>query len=202
MFFSLMLWALLHPNTVLAASLPQRSDRIGSLDTGRISSSNLLSPAIPAPSSNFSSGNVLQIACDSAKFGKNLKVNSCRNIFRYLMRDEVQYTFAERDSGVPHDAPLPWRTLSGEKTHRCLYLLDTMPRYLACMYRPSYTNLSTTGDGLCFVQPTLKRGAISGHASGTEVGQAAFTLLQTCVIERGMGGVAYKIGECPTVSQP
>lgn len=116
MFFLPVLWAL-SSNTLLAASLPQRSERIGSLDTGRITSSNLLS--IPAPpTNNLSSGNILEIACDSAKFGKNLKVKSCRNVFRYLMQDESQYTFAERDSGVPHEAPLPWRTLSGEGTHR------------------------------------------------------------------------------------
>lgn len=63
----------------------------------------------------------------------------------------------------------------------------------------SRSKVLTTGDGLCFVQPVLKRGAVSGHASGNEVGRAAWQLLQTCVVERGMGGVAFNIGECPTM---
>ncbi|KAL9069082.1 MAG: hypothetical protein Q9161_005729 [Pseudevernia consocians] len=79
-----------------------------------------------------------------------------------MVKNETQFTFAERDSGVPCDVPLPLRTLSN--------------------------------DGLCLIQPVLSAGAISGHASPTEVGQAAYTLLQTCVIERGTGGMAFNIG--------
>ena len=70
-----------------------------------------------------------------------------------------------------------------------------MPRYFACKYGRSHTDASTTDDGLCFVQSVLKDGAISGRASASEVGHAAFTVLQTCVIERGMGGMAFDIGE-------
>ena len=43
---------------------------------------------------------------------------------------------------------------------------------------------------------------MSGRASGTEIGQAAFTTLQVCVIERGTGGIASKIGECGKIRQP
>lgn len=115
MFFHLIL-SVPGSSIVLAASLPQRSERIGSLETAPISSSNLLSPAILAPSSsnNTSSGNTLKVGCDSNRFGKNLKVNSCRNVFRYLRKDEQQLTFADRDSGVPFDVPLPLRTYSSE----------------------------------------------------------------------------------------
>ena len=49
-------------------------------------------------------------------------------------------------------------------------------------------------DGLCFVQPLLKVGATPGHASSHEMGQAAFTLLHTCVMKQGVGGIAGKIG--------
>lgn len=50
-------------------------------------------------------------------------------------------------------------------------------------------------DGLCYVQPILEKGATVGHASSSEVGQAAFTMLQACVVERGIGGEAYNIGK-------
>lgn len=165
MFFYLITWAF-YSDLVLAASLPRPSESVDSLAAGPVSSLNLLSPAntLALSSNNSSPGNVLKIACDATKYGKNLKVNSCRNVFRFLRRDETRYTFAERDSGVPHDVPLPLRTLSS--------------------------------DGLCFVQPILKKDAISGYATSTEIGQAAFTMLQTCVIERGMGGMAFNIGEC------
>lgn len=46
------------------------------------------------------------------------------------------------------------------------------------------------------MQPFLKEGATIGHASSTEIGQAAFTMLQACVVERGMGGMALNIGKC------
>lgn len=50
-------------------------------------------------------------------------------------------------------------------------------------------------DGWCFVQPVLKEGALSGRATATQIGQAAYTMLQACVVERGTGGMAFGIGE-------
>ena len=111
MIFFLILWAL-YSNTGLSASPPQRSEGIG---TGPISNSNPLSLTVPALSSNSSSSNSgLSILCSASKYGKNLKVHSCRNIFEFLMKDEAQQTFAERDSGMPYEVPLPWRVLSSE----------------------------------------------------------------------------------------
>ncbi|CAD6589690.1 MAG: hypothetical protein ASARMPRED_004173 [Alectoria sarmentosa] len=163
MLFYFLLYAL-YSDTVRAASLPRRSESSGGLAADPTSSLNLFSPAnILAPSNdNSTSGNVLKIACDGTLYGKNLKVSSCRNIFHFLSKDETEFRFAQRDSGVPCDVPLPLRTLST--------------------------------DGLCFVQLLLKKDAVSGRATSTEIGQAAFTLLQTCVIERGMGGMAFNIG--------
>ncbi|KAL9132616.1 MAG: hypothetical protein Q9175_006206, partial [Cornicularia normoerica] len=51
-----------------------------------------------------------------------------------------------------------------------------------------------SNDGLCFVQPLLLRGAVTGHASSTQIAQAAYTLLQRCVVEKGVGGIAADIG--------
>ena len=114
MFFYFILWTL-YSDAVLAASLPRRSESIGSLAARPISPSNLLSPAnILASSSNTSSENVLKISCDGTTYGKNLRVKSCRNVFNFMVKNETQFTFAERDSGVPCDVPLPLRTLSSK----------------------------------------------------------------------------------------
>ena len=51
-----------------------------------------------------------------------------------------------------------------------------------------------SNDGLCFVQPLLLRGAATGHASSTELGRAAYTLFERCVVDKGTGGVAVEIG--------
>ena len=44
------------------------------------------------------------------------------------------------------------------------------------------------------MQPLLLRGAVTGHASSTQMAQAAYTLLQRCVVEKGVGGIAADIG--------
>ena len=191
-----MLWVFLCPEIVLAAAAASPPP---------ISSPNLLVvPATSAPppsGGNLSSGNRLQLVCDSAKYGRNLKVPSCRNLFQYLNKDDAQITFAERDSGVPYNIPLPLRTYSGEREPFPQTLLTSRgvaaaPNWLACKYPRSHSDASTmTDDGVCFVQEILRQGAISGRASATEIGQAAFTLLQACVVERGMGGIAHNIGE-------
>lgn len=51
-----------------------------------------------------------------------------------------------------------------------------------------------SNDGLCFVQPLLLRGAMTGHASSTQLVRAAYTLFQKCVVEKGLGGIAADIG--------
>lgn len=113
MLFFLIPWAL-YSNTLLAASLPQRLESISSLAAGSTTSPSLLSPAILVPSgTNSSYAAKLKIRCD-VKYGKNLKVNSCRKVFDYLTKNETQFAFAERDSGVPFDVPLPLRTFSSE----------------------------------------------------------------------------------------
>ncbi len=44
------------------------------------------------------------------------------------------------------------------------------------------------------MQPLLLHGAASGHASSTQIGQAAYIVFQRCVVERGHGGIAADIG--------
>lgn len=71
------------------------------------------SAALPSNESYFANKK-LKIACDANKFGRNLKVKSCRDMFGYLTPDEEQYAFALRDSGIPHDIGLPFRTYSSK----------------------------------------------------------------------------------------
>ena len=52
-----------------------------------------------------------------------------------------------------------------------------------------------SNDGLCFVQPQVEEGYLSGRASAKQIAQAAYTLQQKCVVERsGLGGIARNIG--------
>lgn len=44
------------------------------------------------------------------------------------------------------------------------------------------------------MQPLLLRGAMTGHASSTQLVRAAYTLFQKCVVEKGLGGIAADIG--------
>lgn len=46
------------------------------------------------------------------------------------------------------------------------------------------------------MQPLLLRGAVTGHASSTQLAQAAYALYQRCVVEKGIGGIAVDIGAC------
>ena len=51
-----------------------------------------------------------------------------------------------------------------------------------------------SSNGRCFVQPLLIRGAVTGHISSTQFRQAAYTLFQRCVVEKGLGGIAADTG--------
>ena len=51
-----------------------------------------------------------------------------------------------------------------------------------------------SNDGLCFVQPLLTPGMVTGQATGTQIARAAYTLFQRCVVDRGIGGIAVDIG--------
>ena len=115
MFFYSLIWVL-HSDIILAASLPRSPDNVDRLVVGPTSSSNSASATniLITSNNNASSGNRLKIECDAREYGRNLKVDSCRNVFKFMRRDDTQYAFAERDSGVPFDVPLPFRTLSSK----------------------------------------------------------------------------------------
>lgn len=114
MFLSAFLWSAYCAAALIPASVLQRPQY-----GNDPASSSLLLPTTSLDSGNQSSllggmGGVLKIACDSIRYGKNLKVKSCQRLFGYLRKDTTQYTFANRDSRKPFDIALPMRTYSGE----------------------------------------------------------------------------------------
>lgn len=44
------------------------------------------------------------------------------------------------------------------------------------------------------MQPLLADGAVTAQASSENVSAAAYTMFNTCVVEQGVGGVAFNIG--------
>ena len=64
----------------------------------------------PSPA-NVSSGSskILKIQCDGEKYGKNLNIASCSNIFNYIDKRVQERTFADRNTGIQADILLPWR---------------------------------------------------------------------------------------------
>ena len=66
------------------------------------------------PLGNYSASlsKTVKIGCSARLYGRDLKVKSCRDLFGYLRPDSNQYTFSQRDSGIPQDVGLPIRTYS------------------------------------------------------------------------------------------
>ncbi len=52
-----------------------------------------------------------------------------------------------------------------------------------------------TDDGRCYVQPILVEGEETARATLNEVGNAAYTVFEECVVKHGTGGIAGDIGE-------
>lgn len=101
----------------LSAHVPNLRQTDGSFLAGSSASSGL--PLPPTNSTLLSNGplstsNTLKIGCDSRRYGRDLKVKSCRNVFRYVKHENEQVTFSERDSGISYDVGLPLRTYSSK----------------------------------------------------------------------------------------
>ena len=67
---------------------------------------------LAASSALSSPSPVLKIRCDGNFYGRNLNVASCRDVFHYMPKNDTQMVFANRNSGVQLEIPLPWRTMS------------------------------------------------------------------------------------------
>lgn len=119
MLLSSLSWASLCATATLSASVLQPIQPGDGLAKARVAPPELLLPSntsVSLGNLSFPSGNILKIACDASRYGKNLKVKSCRQLFGYVRKDNRQFTFAQRDSGIPQDLPLPLRTYSSERT--------------------------------------------------------------------------------------
>lgn len=55
--------------------------------------------------------NVISVRCDPAK---TVNFLSCRGALGYTVIDDEQTTFAQRNTGIPEDIPLPFRITGGE----------------------------------------------------------------------------------------
>ena len=96
--------------TVATAS----SEAQAQVDTSVVRSKLSATPTPAASSESASSTSVLRIRCDGDYYGRNLNVASCREVFSFMPKSDVQTVFAERRTGVPYDVPLPWRTMSSQ----------------------------------------------------------------------------------------
>ena len=104
----------------LGATLPRL------LDTNDLLQGSELSPTLSYPENssaihgNTSTGGLLMLKCDPVRYGRGLKVESCRNVFTYMKVDETDTVFADRSSAQPHNLGLPFRTTSS----KCLSILS------------------------------------------------------------------------------
>ena len=105
---------LILPALALCAILPN------SLDTNDTGQGSVDFPVLPHPeNSSFALGNTsfekyLKIRCDPVRYGRRLKVESCRKVFNFMDADDAEIVFADRSSAQPHDVKLPFRDTSSE----------------------------------------------------------------------------------------
>ena len=98
---------------VFSAIPPRPSAGTVNLETEPILPSELLSNG-NLSTHNVSSDNVIAVQCNAESFGVNLNVASCRQVFRLIVKDDEQITFAERGTLVPYQIPLPYRVQSSK----------------------------------------------------------------------------------------
>ena len=105
---------LILPALALCAILPN------SLDNNDTWQGSVIFPVLPSPeNSSFVLGNtsfekILKIRCDPVRYGRRLKVESCRKVFNYMDADDAEIVFADRSNLQPHDVNLPFRDTSSE----------------------------------------------------------------------------------------
>ena len=86
------------------------------LNTKSLLQESVVPPTLPYPgnssatsgNSSFSS-NILRFTCDPVRYGRNLRVESCRKAFSYLRPGDTETVFADRSSTQPRDLSLPLR---------------------------------------------------------------------------------------------
>lgn len=104
---------------VLCATLPQPPVTYDLLQGPVVSPAHTFVNDTSASVGNRSFDNILKLRCDPVRYGRNLKVESCRKAFNFIAQSDTQTVFAERGSAQPHNSNLPFRATSGE----CLIVL-------------------------------------------------------------------------------
>lgn len=133
MFSTLLIKVLVVPVFVSCAILPQPPG------TNDLLQGPAISPIYPfidnssVPNGNGSFDNILKLKCDPVRYGRNLKVESCRRVFTFITQDDTQTVFAERGSAQPHDSNLPFRATSS----KCFIVLSLL--YMIILQRHART---------------------------------------------------------------
>ena len=102
------------PALALCATLPRL------LDTNDLRQGSRLSQTLSYPETssvtygNASIGGLLMLKRNPVRYGRGLKVESCRNVFNYMKVDNTDIVFADRSSAQPHDLDLPFSTTSSK----------------------------------------------------------------------------------------
>lgn len=111
--------------------LPQQTGIYDLLQASVVSPAPTFINDSSAPTSNTSFDNVLKLRCDPVRYGRNLKVESCRKILGFISESDEQSVFADRGSVQPHDSNLPFRATSSKCLiiSSLLYLL-ILPRHI------------------------------------------------------------------------
>ena len=63
-------------------------------------------------STNLSIYSARDITCDESPYGQRLEGASCRDVLKYMPKDNIELTFADRTSTLPKDGELPYRMQS------------------------------------------------------------------------------------------
>ena len=105
------------------------------LNTNNLLQGSVIPPTLQYPgNSSAASGNTsfssnsLRVRCDPVRYGRNLRVESCRKAFNYLRAGGTETIFADRSSTLPHDLSLPLRYTGSKSLSAAVLSLLHMTR--------------------------------------------------------------------------
>ena len=143
--------------------------------------SNITSLRIGAPGT-------YQIECDGDRYGQNPDIRDCEGARLNIEPDSKQYTFGERQTGLPGDTfPLPWISMGGAYN-------DTTCR--------GYEAEIEIDRALCYFQPIVIGEGPTGKASFNQIRSAASALALRCAASTpSSGGIVRNFGTFSYISE-